>query len=917
MPGSLFGPCSWHRLLLAALAFASLTTAFPLFRSAAASGTTLDLQLDADSSHNTPSLVQRAPLPGTSDNSAPVPIGTNADENFVTQTNNTLQFSSLMSLKVVSNSTNVSMFAEVAALTAAVGRTTTFPNGIEGICAGKLISTRASTSIYIGYPDIALINCDDDANQSGTSATEQLINYAVQSSDCVLLYSLHSNSCNFTSGYKIYASQMGLVLTTLSTVMARSIAQAMNETDDLTAVITPSASTKSGSSSSNSSGSGYSTVPMAILYSVTGLVAAIFLFIIISGAIRVHKHPERYGLPPPGGYPEEPLSPSGGFPPGSMYSQRAKGLARAVLDSIPLVTARVRHKQDQQQDENNTGVAVCHGSSASPDPACVKTEGMTATREIEHKEDADKDCNSASLRQEQQHNSSSSTSDEAYELSTFYSVTSKASSTNSEHVDSDSPEPASNSTPPASSNSDSPPATTNTAAPTIPQYTYTTLTPSPAPPALPEYPTTSALEQLDIDDNDETLCPICFETFADGEILRVLPCHHRFHAPCVDPWLLNSSSHCPMCRVDLSIERSTAIPDQPRDALNDSDNDTTTGSSAGAAGPSRSGAQPPASSSSSSGQRIVVPEGYEVETSFFNRFLDVWNAHLLPRDARRAALARFHEEAELRRQLREHSAGETDTSANGAPVPPTTPAIRSLSLSGAGARIRNLPSLLPFTNHNNTSSNPSDPSIPDSENVTTSHGSSSSSPPDCDEQNRNRWLRFVASRRYIHQLRTLRGAIHHDSSHSNVQEEEVPTQDQPATSEPGPGYYYYNSGSAPDDETLTETSANSSSNGGGLGRRRRHRSLAGLTIGTSAASSDAPMAQASAARSNSVGRIELHLLRSHSQQQSAQNQQQLLRRATSAADYIPPPSPGTAPTSGLPIPPLPRARYDYNRSPDL
>ena len=45
-------------------------------------------------------------------------------------------------------------------------------------------------------------------------------------------------------------------------------------------------------------------------------------------------------------------------------------------------------------------------------------------------------------------------------------------------------------------------------------------------------------------------CPICIVDFEEGDDLRVLPCegHHRFHQACVDPWLLELSSSCPICR---------------------------------------------------------------------------------------------------------------------------------------------------------------------------------------------------------------------------------------------------------------------------------------------------------------------------------------------------------------------------------
>jgi hypothetical protein len=45
-------------------------------------------------------------------------------------------------------------------------------------------------------------------------------------------------------------------------------------------------------------------------------------------------------------------------------------------------------------------------------------------------------------------------------------------------------------------------------------------------------------------------CPICTVDFKDGDDVRALPCEgkHVFHQACVDPWLLELSSSCPICR---------------------------------------------------------------------------------------------------------------------------------------------------------------------------------------------------------------------------------------------------------------------------------------------------------------------------------------------------------------------------------
>lgn len=44
---------------------------------------------------------------------------------------------------------------------------------------------------------------------------------------------------------------------------------------------------------------------------------------------------------------------------------------------------------------------------------------------------------------------------------------------------------------------------------------------------------------------------VCFQDFQLGETVRSLPhCHHMFHLPCIDMWLLRHGS-CPLCRRDL------------------------------------------------------------------------------------------------------------------------------------------------------------------------------------------------------------------------------------------------------------------------------------------------------------------------------------------------------------------------------
>ncbi|KAI8326102.1 hypothetical protein GQ54DRAFT_253634 [Martensiomyces pterosporus] len=56
------------------------------------------------------------------------------------------------------------------------------------------------------------------------------------------------------------------------------------------------------------------------------------------------------------------------------------------------------------------------------------------------------------------------------------------------------------------------------------------------------------------DDSPQPECAICLEEIHVGDVIRKLPCPHTFHSCCIDRWLLNQSSVCPLCKRDTLIE---------------------------------------------------------------------------------------------------------------------------------------------------------------------------------------------------------------------------------------------------------------------------------------------------------------------------------------------------------------------------
>ncbi|KAH7040494.1 uncharacterized protein B0I36DRAFT_344229 [Microdochium trichocladiopsis] len=188
---------------------------------------------------------------------------------------------------------------------------------------------------------VAFVSCDWPATSNATanntnpadpalnSTTPEIILNTVMGKKptAIVLYSLENPGCSLTGDNLSYTS----IWTMAVVEQAKNAIRVSNATNGFVATITgkdmaPGGSGPNGGGgggAQTAGGSGNSNVAMSILYSITGLITALFLVIITTGAVRAHRNPERYG-------PRAAVN-------GRARQSRAKGIARAVLETLPIV----------------------------------------------------------------------------------------------------------------------------------------------------------------------------------------------------------------------------------------------------------------------------------------------------------------------------------------------------------------------------------------------------------------------------------------------------------------------------------------------------------------------------------------------------------------------------------------------------
>lgn len=287
------------------------------------------------------------------------------------------------------------------------------------------------------------------------------------------------------------------------------------------------------------------TTTVAVLFVSPHNFLARFLIVIISGAIRAVRHPERYG-PRPGGLTRHPGSGDDGEEHILGRQTRAGGLTKAILDTFPIVKfgrsplnmpetrsyqttkRQLKASPDEEsimmRDCGRPGSWGCSPISMPPDPKLKGdirlSPGASSNNAnlINKHSDRPVDPGAGNL-------GSSSPDPEHSDMNPTLSATIQIRDAVSEGCASKSEDVLTSST------------ITSTASHVDAKIT-------PKSPSADNAADDTADDDVDVapmlgDVNNSVTCPICVCDFDADDDIRVLPCdaRHRFHQECVDPWL--------------------------------------------------------------------------------------------------------------------------------------------------------------------------------------------------------------------------------------------------------------------------------------------------------------------------------------------------------------------------------------------
>ncbi|KAL8658591.1 MAG: hypothetical protein Q9226_000881 [Calogaya cf. arnoldii] len=308
--------------------------------------------------------------------------------------------------------------------------------------------------------DIAYLSCDDSAYSGNLNATQTFKSALARSPKSIILFSVNATRCiispnNNLGGTTVYSMKDSSSSTELLGYIQNSMLRGTSSIK---------ARDDGGGGGGILGRSPTTAVAMIILYSITGIITALFLLIIVVGAIRAHRHPERYG-------PRNIV--------GRARQSRAKGIARAMLETIPIV------KFGDNDVPKTADPTTAPERDIEMAPQNVAPENSTQAQ---------------------------------------HSTTTATSTAPNEHIETN--------------------KSTVAAEPAIAEATN---------PQIIDDPMANADNGL--------ACSVCTDDFTKGQDVRVLPCNHKFHPECIDPWLLNVSGTCPLCRIDLRPTRSNENPE--------------------------------------------------------------------------------------------------------------------------------------------------------------------------------------------------------------------------------------------------------------------------------------------------------------------------------------------------------------------